>query len=122
MELVLDVGQALYHIQRYQDRRIVVNGQSYAYPIVVLPDHLITPWAVESFEALCAKDFDCLLAFAPKIVLLGTGQTTQFPSDRVFETLIAQGIAFEVMNTRAACGAYTLLMGEGTKVAAALLN
>jgi uncharacterized protein len=122
MELIRDLGKALYHIQQYRDGVIIVNQKPYAHPIIVLVDDLITPWPVESSNQLSAAHFDCLLPFAPQIVLLGTGQKSQFPSMRIFDTLIMNGIACEIMNTKAACGAYTLLMSEGKKVAAALIN
>ena len=122
MELIKEQPHSRYHIQQYRDRVIIVNQKPYDYPIIVLGDQLIAAWEIKSFEQLSASHFDCLLPFAPEIVLLGTGQQSQFPCMHIFETLMVHHIPFEVMNTKAACGAYTLLMSEGKKVAAALIN
>lgn len=115
-------NHALFHIQRYQDRVIIVNQKPYDYPIIVLADQLIAPWEVQSLAQLSSSDFDCLLSFSPDIVLLGTGQQSEFPCMHIFKTLMAHHIPFEVMSTKAACGSYTLLVSEGKKVAAALIN
>jgi len=120
MELIRDSGAVQYCIKSYQAGSIRVHETNYDCPIIVLANHLIAPWLVPSFEGLSAQHFECLIALSPQIVLLGTGLKTQWPPSHIFEGLIAQGIAFEVMNSAAACRTYSVLIAEGTQVAAAL--
>jgi uncharacterized protein len=120
MELIRQQGPAHYPIQSYQPGSIRVRDTTYDYPIIVLANHLIAPWPVLSFEALSEKDFDCLITLSPQIVLLGTGLKIQWPPLPVFEGLTRHAIAFEVMNSAAACRTYSVLIAEGAQVAAAL--
>ncbi len=120
MELIRTPGSAHYTIQSYQPGSIRVRDRVYDCPLIVLANHLIAPWGVRSFEVLSAQHFECLIALSPQIVLLGTGLNTQWPPSHIFEGLIAHKIAFEVMNSAAACRTYSVLIAEGTQVAAAL--
>lgn len=120
MELIRDPGTAHYPIQSYQAGSIRVRDITYDCPIIVLANHLIAPWLVPSFKALSAQHFECLIPLSPQIVLLGTGLQTQWPPSHIFEALVAHGIAFEVMNSAAACRTYSVLIAEGKQVAAAL--
>jgi len=54
-------------------------------------------------------------------VLLGTGKMLRFPHPRLSSPLTQARIGFEVMDTFAAARTYNILMGEGRRVAAALL-
>jgi uncharacterized protein len=88
---------------------------------VVLPDSLIEPWDIAGFDALSRAHFEYLLSLQPEIVLLGTGTQLRFPAPALSRPLLAARIGLEVMDTRAACRTYNILMAEGRKVAAALL-
>ena len=58
----------------------------------------------------------------PEICLLGTGAAHVFPPVSLIASLRARGVALEVMNTRAACRTYSVLVGEERSVAAALIQ
>ncbi|MBP6104753.1 MAG: hypothetical protein KBD23_06395 [Gammaproteobacteria bacterium] len=120
MELIRDPDSAHYVIKSYQPGRIRIHDTTYDCPVIVLAHHLIAPWHIPSFEALSAQHFEALIALSPQIVLLGTGLKTQWPPLHIFEGFIAHGIAFEVMNSAAACRTYRVLIAEGKQVAAAL--
>ncbi len=57
----------------------------------------------------------------PEIVLLGCGARFRFPSPAVLAPLYGAGIGVEVMDTRAACRTYNILLSEGRRVVAALI-
>ncbi len=121
MEFALDNGNASYQIKAYRKGSIIVNKQTYNCSILIMPELLIAPWEVDSFESLTSKHFEILLPHKPQVVLLGTGETSRFPDVEIFSTLIEHKIGFEVMSTAAACRTYMLLMAEGRHVAATLL-
>jgi uncharacterized protein len=82
---------------------------------------LITPWDAGAWGGL--EDLACPLALAGKIdvLLLGLGRDTALVPKAFREALEAQGIGVEPMNTPAACRTYNVLLGEGRRIAAALI-
>jgi uncharacterized protein len=100
---------------------IRVGATEYRANVVLLPDSVVEGWTAAGFDALAAPDFERLLAHQPEIVLLGTGPTQRFPHPRLLAALTAQRIGVEVMDTRAACRTFNILVAEGRRVAAALL-
>ncbi len=82
---------------------------------------LITPWDAGPWGGL--EDLATPLAMAGRIdvLLLGLGAEIT-PVPRAFrDALEAQGIGVEPMNSPAACRTYNVLLGEGRRIAAALL-
>jgi uncharacterized protein len=98
-----------------------VGAQDYRENIVLTKDAVTPGFAPSGFEALAAGDLERLLASSPEIVLLGTGATQRFPHPRVTAPLIAARVGLEVMDTRAACRTYNILVAEGRAVIAALI-
>jgi uncharacterized protein len=88
---------------------------------VVTPTRLVRDWAPQSFGELRPEHMGILLELAPEIVLLGSGNSLLWPDSSVIAPLADAGIGYEVMNTAAACRTYNILMGDGRRVAAALL-
>ena len=54
-------------------------------------------------------------------MLLGTGATQRFPHPRLTAPLHRAHVGLEVMDTRAACRTYNILVAEGRSVTAALI-
>ena len=55
------------------------------------------------------------------VILLGTGPANIFPPRDLVFAMARRGIGFEVMDTRAACRTFNVLVGEGRRVRAALV-
>jgi uncharacterized protein len=89
--------------------------------LVLLPDSVVEGWAAAGFDQLVAEDFGRLLAYEPEVVLVGTGATQRFPHPRLIAALTDRRIGVEVMDTRAACRTFNILVAEGRRVAAALI-
>jgi uncharacterized protein len=64
---------------------------------------------------------ESLLALAPELVLIGTGQKQKFPGASILQPLIHAQIGYEIMDTGAACRTYNVLAGEGRKIVAGLI-
>ncbi|MCK7500562.1 MAG: Mth938-like domain-containing protein [Comamonadaceae bacterium] len=97
------------------------TDQRYEASLVLLPDRIAPDWVRGGFAALTEADLRRLLDFRPELVLLGTGARQRFPQPALLRPLIEARIGFEVMDLQAACRTYNILMGEGRRVAAALL-
>ena len=82
---------------------------------------LITPWDAGPWGGL--EDTGVPLAMAGRIdvLLLGMGAEIAHPPKAFREALEAGGIGVEVMSSPAACRTYNVLLGEGRRIAAALL-
>jgi uncharacterized protein len=107
-------------ITGYGDGYVTVNGQRHESSLIVLPDRVL-PWNVAGFEALSAEHFSSLKDLQPEILLLGTGPKQRFPHPRLTAPLAEAGIGVEVMDFKAACRTYNILVAEERRVAAALL-
>ena len=99
---------------------VMINNVRHEENLIVMPEAL-RPWAVQSFAALKAEDFNELAEMRPEVVLLGTGDKLRFPHPRLTQALSAARVGIEVMDMQAACRTYNILMAEERKVAAALL-
>ena len=114
-------GPATYNtITGYDEDWVQVNNQRYQSSLIVMAETVL-PWAVEAFSALSENDFEKIQALNPEIVLLGTGPKQRFPHPRLTAVLTGAGIGVEVMDLKAACRTYNILVAEERKVAAALL-
>jgi uncharacterized protein len=98
-----------------------VGTHEYRENVVLTPETVTRGFAAAGFDALTERDFEALLATSPEIVLLGTGAMQRFPPPRITAPLLRARVGFEVMDTRAACRTYNILVGEGRNVAAALI-
>ena len=121
MKLHLTRGEGRNLFTGYGDGYVQVNEQRYTRSVIVAPERPVENWDAASFEALTAAHFEALAALKPEIVLLGTGSTFRFPRPELTRSLAQAAIGFEVMDTRAACRTYNVLMAEGRQVLAAIL-
>ena len=119
LHLTQQAGQNLF--TAYGAGYVMVNQQRFETSLIVLPDKLIADWAPRSLDELTETHFAYLATLNAEIVLLGTGNVLRFPHPRLSNPLTQARIGFEVMDTFAAARTYNILMGEGRRVAAALL-
>ena len=121
MKIHLETGAGANLIRAYKTGQITVNDGTYASSLVLMPDRILYPWGAGRVSELGLEDFVQIAALHPEVVLLGTGLRLRFPSPAITRPLIEAHIGMEVMDTAAACRTYNILMGEGRRVAAALM-
>lgn len=105
----------------YGDDYVLINQTRYETSLIVLPDHLIENWPIISVSQLEAQHFECLMPYSPEIIILGTGVKHKFPDQSLLNQLMRMGIGIEIMDTKACCRTYNILVEEGRHVAAAVL-
>jgi uncharacterized protein len=120
MKLHPDASNA-YSIQSYSDDGVVVNGKLQTGPIILCAVQGAQAWSAKSFEELTQAAFDDVLAFKPELLIFGSGQRLRFPSPKLLQGLIQQGIGVETMDSGAACRTFNVLAGEGRRVVLAYL-
>lgn len=121
LKLHLSEHEGLNIFSGYGEGYVAINQVRYEHNLIVLPDHIIENWQVESIEQLEVSHFGCLRSLQPEIILLGTGTTLRFPDPQLMRDMIVSGIGIEVMDTQATCRTYNILSAEGRRVAAALI-
>jgi uncharacterized protein len=98
-----------------------IGTMEYRQNLIVTPDAVETNWAPGGFAALTEDDFAALLQHKPELVLLGTGATQRFPHPRLFQALTRAHVGVDVMDTRAACRTFNILIAEDRRAVAALV-
>ena len=122
MKLHADAPTSLNTITAYGPGFIEINAVRHSGHLIVAPDAATEIWNVERFETLTALDFERLLERRPELVLLGTGLRQRLPHPRLTVALSRAHVGIEAMDTGAACRTYNVLMAEGRRVIAALLQ
>jgi uncharacterized protein len=103
------------------DDWIRIGETEYRQNLVVTPDSVATGWAPAGFAALTTDGFAALLQHEPELVLLGTGAVQRFPHPRLLQALSSARVGVEVMDTRAACRTFNILVAEDRRAVAALI-
>lgn len=108
-------------VTAYDDLGVEINAVRFSHSLIVLPEAAPVTWPPTTFEDLSNEHFDQIEATMPDVVILGTGRRQRFVHPRLTGSLIAHRIGVECMDNQAACRTYNILMGEGRKVALALI-
>jgi uncharacterized protein len=82
---------------------------------------LITPWDAGPWGGLADMAAPLSLVGRIDVLLLGMGADIAHPPATFRQPLEEAGIGVEVMNSPAACRTYNVLLGEGRRIAVALL-
>jgi uncharacterized protein len=120
MKLHRSTPSAAQTITAYGDDYVMVNGERRNSSAVVTAERTV-PWENRTFGTLSREDFTFLAGLGVEIVLLGTGARQRFPDPRLTRPLAQAGVGLEVMDLKAACRTYNILIAEERKVALALL-
>jgi uncharacterized protein len=121
MEFTRESAGEAHAIVACTDEEVRLRDRAYRGSLIVTRGAVIESWRPPAPEALSLADFDALLALEPEVVLLGTGARQRLPPPALFAGFAARGIGLEVMDNRAACRTYNVLLGEYRDVAVALI-
>ena len=113
-------------ISHYGPGLLSVNGHDYHNNILVSENAVIENWYTGTIRDLTLDAFSSFLdsddRTKTEILLLGSGADHVFPDFSLIAEFKQIGISLEVMNTRAACRTYSVLVNEYRPVAAALFQ
>lgn len=108
-------------IRAYGPGHIQVGDIVYHRSLIITRQHVLADWPPTSAATLTQDHLARVAALTPEIVLLGTGSTQIFPDPKLYANLLTQRIGLEIMDTRAACRTYNILLAEDRQVVAALI-
>ena len=107
-------------IEEYQFGRIVIDGCEYRRDVIILPESIKADWWRLEGHLLQVADLQDVLAAAPDVLIVGTGNSGVMQvADEVRQRLAAEGIELHALRTPLACEEYNRRLGRGD-VAAAL--
>ena len=122
MKLHAEPLTALNTVTAYGPGFVEINKIRHSGHVLVSPEQPVVAWQVGGFDGLRAEDFAAVAALAPEVVLVGTGVRQRFVSPALTAGLTRTGVGVECMSTDAACRTYNILMSEGRRVVAAILQ
>lgn len=122
MDLTPIVPAGRQIIERYGPAGFRVSGVVYRSSVLVLPDRTLE-WPAASALAVSIETLAPVFAHGEvEILILGLGKSGGLLGRDLRARLKEIGIAFEAMDTGAACRTYTVLSSEDRPVAAALIR
>ena len=122
MKFHLSQPEGLNLFTGYGDDYVIINGERYTQSsLLITPNDILLDWQVKDFTALQPQHFEAFIAQQPEITLLGTGSRLQFPHPRLSAALSNAGIGLEVMDTKAACRTYNILVAEGRRAVVGII-
>jgi len=107
-------------IQSWEPGLLKVNGEAITHHAMIHSTE-VSQWLPANPASLTLDDFAPLLSLQPEIILFGSGSTQVFPAIELITEIMQRGIAFEVMDSAAACRTYNILSAEQRPVVAAIL-
>jgi len=109
-------------IQGYGRAGFKVSGVRHEGSILVLPDQTMS-WPVGKTSELTLQSLKPIIETNPaiEIVIVGCGASLSMLPLTLREVMRSKKIGIESMDTGAACRTFNVLVGEGRRVAAALI-
>ena len=121
MHFTEDQPSGNHIINEYAEKSVTINNVSHQTSLYVSPAELITDLPMQSHEDLNRDVLQFVLDLKPELVILGTGNTLEFPHPSIMGLFAEHGIGFEVMNHASACRTFTILCAEQRNVGMILL-
>ncbi len=121
MQLSLDTS-AVHFIRAWEPGRVRIADRWIAGNVIVGSDRVIEGWTTIEPHRLTIVELEPALALSPTILVVGTGEEQLLPDVELMAAVGARSIGLEIMNTRAACRTFNVLLQEQRRVVVALFN
>lgn len=121
MQFTREDANEAHAIVACAEGEVRLRDRVYTASVIVTRTAIIDRWQPADAEALSIADFSELIDLEPELLLLGTGSRQRIPPPELYAGFAARRIGFEVMDNRAACRTFNLLLSEYRNVAVALM-
>lgn len=111
----------VFAVKSYQPGLVKVNNLEFNQSCFITQKSYNDKWMCSNIKALNAELIDELLAEKPEVIILGTGESQEFPEPKLFAYCASQGVGLEVMANDAACRTYNVLTTEDRDIVLALI-
>jgi uncharacterized protein len=109
-------------IRAWEPGRIRVGENWLSGNLIVTADTIVSDWTLAETDRVSLSDLEPALSLAPEVVIVGAGIESITPDVDLMAELAARAIGLEYMQTAAACRTFNVLVHEGRRVAAALIQ
>lgn len=120
-DLTLDQPGDHLFVRSVSEKGFYVDERWHAGALVLSRDTLISDWPPRRPDEITPAHLEALLELEPEVVLLGTGATQVFLPVPVLSEFFRRGIGVEMMDTRAACRTFNVLVSEERHVVGGFL-
>jgi len=122
MDLLPRISADRQVINAYGDGGFRISGHHWTQPVLIFPTQTMV-WEVAGFAGMTFDSLCPVYDFEPavELLLVGCGPSIAFLPKDLRAAVRGRGVVMEALDTGAACRTYNLLMGEGRRVAAALI-
>lgn len=121
MDITPHIGEGRQVITNYGSGQFKIGGQVYTTSVLVFPNKTI-PWNITKNVAITLESLAPIIqAGGVELLVIGCGKSQSLLPPKIKNALKEAGIGLEVMDTGAACRTFNILLGEGRRVAAALI-
>lgn len=110
----------LNHITGFGQGYVIVQNKKINTAHIIAPDGLVS-WNVNTHTELTADSIHRISKLDPEVIILGTGEIHIIPEKPILKALVETRVGFEIMDTKAACRTYNILVAEGRRAVAALI-
>jgi uncharacterized protein len=114
-------GDHLY-IRAVSGQGIQIGELWYHSSLILSADCLIPEWALDHVQNCNAGLLEPIFELRPDVVLFGTGTRQHFLPAELMMEFYQRSVGVEVMATDAACRTFNVLVSEGRRVVAALVQ
>jgi uncharacterized protein len=121
MQLTRD-SSTQHYIRAWEPGRVRIAERWVTGNVIVSAEQIVEGWVTGAPTALTIEDLAPALAFAPTILLLGTGTDRFLPDVELMAALAQERVGLEIMSTPAACRTFNVLLQEQRRVVVALVN
>jgi len=111
----------IYAVKSYKPGKVIVNNLTFTHSCYITQTSTESHWPCLSADSLSTELLDALLKESPEVIILGTGETQQFPEPKLFAYCAQKGVGLEVMANDAACRTYNVLTTEDRDIVLALI-
>lgn len=122
MDLLPRIPSDRQVINAYGDGGFRISGKHWTESVLVFPGQTVS-WGITEISQLNVASLAPAFVASPAIelLLIGCGPNMIFINKALRAEIRAEGLLIEALDTGAACRTYNVLMGEGRRVAAALI-
>jgi uncharacterized protein len=109
-------------IRAWEPGRIRIGERWLSGNFIVSAETIVSDWTVAEPGRVTVADLGPALELKPALVIVGAGFDTVRPDFDLMQALAELSIGLEYMQTPAACRTYNVLVHEGRRVAAAMIQ
>ncbi|HUF73080.1 MAG TPA: MTH938/NDUFAF3 family protein [Gammaproteobacteria bacterium] len=109
-------------IRAWEPGRIRIGERWLTGNLIVSAETIVSDWTLRDRGRITVEDLMPALELGPEVVIVGAGLAAVSPDFDLMRELAELAVGLEYMQTQAACRTYNVLVHEGRRVAAALIQ